>query len=65
MVILVRTKRHVTWRAQGISIGSESSGGIKDILIHDNVIGLCEKGSCLDKCRPRGPPTCRAISSPA
>lgn len=41
--------------AQGISVGSESSGGIKDVFIHDNVIGVCEQGSCLDKCCGWGP----------
>jgi hypothetical protein len=28
----------------GISIGSESSGGIQDVFVHDNVVGLCEQG---------------------
>ena len=39
----------------GISVGSESSGGIKDIFIHDNIVGLCEQGHCLDKCCGWGP----------
>ena len=36
-------------------MGSESSGGIKDVFIHDNIIGVCEQGSCLDKCCGWGP----------
>jgi len=39
----------------GISVGSESSGGIKDVFIHDNVVGLCEQGHCLDTCCGWGP----------
>jgi polygalacturonase len=36
------TVRHNTLRAgMGLSIGSETSGGIKDILIESNVGGLC------------------------
>jgi len=50
------TVRYNTFRiGMGISVGSESSGGIKDIYIHDNVIGLCEQGSCLDVCCGWGP----------
>lgn len=29
----------------GIALGSEISGGVRDIYIHDNVIGLCEHGT--------------------
>lgn len=50
------TVRFNTFRiGMGISVGSESSGGIKDVFIHDNVIGVCEQGSCLDKCCGWGP----------
>ena len=34
----------------GISVGSESSGGISDVKIYDNVVGLCDAGHCLDHC---------------
>ena len=50
------TVRHNTFRVGvGISVGSESSGGIVDVLIHDNVNGLCEAGHCLGKCCGWGP----------
>ena len=50
------TVRHNIFRiGMGISVGSESSGGIQDVYIHDNVVGLCEAGHCLDKCCGWGP----------
>lgn len=50
------TVRYNTFRiGMGISVGSESSGGVKDIYIHDNVVGVCEAGSCLDTCCGWGP----------
>lgn len=50
------TVRHNTFRTgMGVSIGSESSGGISDVLVHDNVMGLCEAGHCLDACCGWGP----------
>ena len=50
------TVRYNTFRiGMGISVGSESSGGIVDVLIHDNVIGLCEAGHYLEKCCGWGP----------
>jgi polygalacturonase len=39
----------------GISVGSESSGGIHDVKIYDNIIGLCDAGHCLDTCCGWGP----------
>lgn len=51
-----RDDRYNTFRiGMGISVGSESSGGVKDIYIHDNVVGVCEAGSCLDTCCGWGP----------
>jgi polygalacturonase len=50
------TVRYNTFRiGMGISVGSESSGGIKDVFIHDNVLGLCDAGHCLDTCCGWGP----------
>jgi polygalacturonase len=45
----VYTTRNVTVRyntmrrGMGITMGSEVSGGIEDVLVHDNVIGRCEE----------------------
>ena len=49
------TVRYNTFRiGMGISVGSESSGGIKDVFIHDNIIGLCEQGCAFSPgCLPR------------
>lgn len=50
------TVRFNTFRiGMGISVGSESSGGIKDVFIYDNVVGLCDAGHCLDTCCGWGP----------
>ena len=50
------TVRYNTFRiGMGISVGSESSGGIRDVDIHDNVVGLCEQGHCEDTCCGWGP----------
>ena len=50
------TVRYNTFRiGMGISVGSESSGGIHDVSIYDNVVGLCEAGHCLDRCCGWGP----------
>ena len=39
------TVRYNTFRnGMGVALGSELSGGIQDILVHDNVIGLCAHG---------------------
>jgi len=40
------TVRYNTFRVgMGISVGSESSGGIRNVEIYDNVVGLCQQGS--------------------
>ena len=40
------TVRYNTFRTgMGIAVGSESSGGIRNIDIHDNIIGLCQFGN--------------------
>jgi len=50
------TVRFNTFRTgMGVSIGSESSGGISDVLVHDNVMGLCEAGHCENTCCGWGP----------
>jgi hypothetical protein len=50
------TVRHNIFRiGMGIAIGSESSGGISDIKIYDNIVGLCEQGHCEDTCCGWGP----------
>ena len=50
------TVRYNTFRiGMGISVGSESSGGIRDVYIHDNIVGLCDAGHCLDTCCGWGP----------
>ena len=39
------TVRYNTLRTgMGITVGSETSGGVRNVWIHDNVIGLCETG---------------------
>ena len=50
------TVRFNTFRiGMGISVGSESSGGIRDVNIHGNIVGLCDAGHCLDTCCGWGP----------
>jgi polygalacturonase len=40
------TVRHNTFRTgMGIAIGSDTSGGVVDVNIHDNLVGVCEFGS--------------------
>jgi polygalacturonase len=40
------TIRHNVFRTgMGIAIGSESSGGIRDVYVYNNTIGLCDSGS--------------------
>jgi len=34
----------------GISLGSECSGGIRDVNIEDNLVGVCKPGHCEDGC---------------
>lgn len=41
------TVRYNTFRTgTGISVGSESSGGIRDVHVHDNIVGLCDWDEC-------------------
>lgn len=40
------TVQHSTFgRGMGIAIGSEMSGGIQNVFIYNNTIGLCDTGS--------------------
>jgi len=34
----------------GISLGSECSGGIRNVLIEDNLVGVCQPGHCDNGC---------------
>lgn len=48
--------RYNTFRiGMGISVGSESSGGIRNVEIYDNIVGLCKSGHCEDECCGWGP----------
>ena len=50
------TVRFNTFRiGMGISVGSESSGGISNVDIHSNLVGVCEQGHCEDNCCGWGP----------
>eukprot|EP00928_Gymnodinium_smaydae_P063392 TRINITY_DN46979_c0_g1_i2.p1 TRINITY_DN46979_c0_g1~~TRINITY_DN46979_c0_g1_i2.p1 ORF type:complete len:502 (-),score=35.68 TRINITY_DN46979_c0_g1_i2:192-1640(-) len=51
----VTVRRNIFRIGMGIAVGSESSGGIRDIHIYDNIVGLCEHGDCQDTCCGWGP----------
>jgi polygalacturonase len=39
------TVRYNTFRTgMGVAVGSEMSGGVEDVLVHDNILGLCPAG---------------------
>lgn len=46
----VTIQYNVFRNGMGIAIGSESSGSIRNVDIHDNIIGMCLPGSCADCC---------------
>lgn len=51
----VTVRNNIFRIGMGIAIGSTTSGGIKDVYVHDNVIGLCKQGHCEDGCCGWGP----------
>jgi polygalacturonase len=46
----VTIRYNIFRNGMGIAVGSESSGSIRNVDIHDNVIGMCQPGSCDDCC---------------
>lgn len=46
----VTIRKNVFRTGMGIAMGSECSGGIRSILVEDNMIGVCQPGSCEDEC---------------
>lgn len=42
----VTIRRNIFRTGMGISLGSECSGGIRNVLIEDNLVGVCKPGHC-------------------
>jgi polygalacturonase len=42
----VTIRRNIFRTGMGIALGSELSGGIRDVLIEDNLVGVCQPGHC-------------------
>ena len=42
----ITIRRNIFRTGMGIALGSECSGGIRDVLIEDNLVGVCEPGHC-------------------
>lgn len=51
----VTVRNNVFRIGMGIAFGSESSGGIRNVNVYNNVVGLCDKGHCEDTCCGWGP----------
>ena len=46
----ITIRRNIFRIGMGISLGSECSGGIRNVLIEDNLVGVCQPGHCEDGC---------------
>jgi polygalacturonase len=46
----VTVRNNVFGIGMGIALGSECSGGLRDIVIENNLVGVCQPGSCDDAC---------------
>lgn len=46
----ITIRRNIFRTGMGIALGSECSGGIRDILIEDNLVGVCHPGHCAIGC---------------
>ena len=42
----ITIRRNIFGTGMGIALGSECSGGIRDVLIEDNLVGVCKPGHC-------------------
>jgi polygalacturonase len=46
----ITIRKNIFRIGMGIALGSECSGGIRDVLIEDNLVGVCKPGHCEDGC---------------
>jgi hypothetical protein len=46
----VTIRNNVLRTGMGIAMGSECSGGIRNVRVEDNMIGVCQPGSCQEGC---------------
>lgn len=46
----ITIRRNIFRTGMGIAIGSECSGGIRNVLIEDNLVGVCHPGHCAIGC---------------
>jgi len=51
----VTIRRNIFRTGMGIALGSELSGGIRDVRVEDNLVGLCMHGHCDVGCCGWGP----------
>ena len=51
----VTIRRNIFRIGMGIALGSECSGGIRNVVIEDNLVGVCKAGHCKDGCCGWGP----------
>jgi len=51
----VTIRRNIFRIGMGIALGSECSGGIRNVVIEDNLVGVCKAGDCEDGCCGWGP----------
>jgi polygalacturonase len=46
----VTVRRNIMRTGMGISVGSETSGGMEDVLVEGNTLGLCDEGRWVTNC---------------